>query len=244
MQIRFVQNYGTNIVFSEPWRNVTGLTINEEGDWTIEMEFSSGNYLPGVHELSVKAIDSAGNEKISKVQFVTDNCVHREDGATICDFSNPVQNDAETIYAELNATDPPYMIAWVTAGVSLLAVLVSLVVIASAMSGPKKKKGDDDDAGDDWMNEFIGTSAEPDMAEITGGAPAKSESQTSSVEDEDPFAVNVIQPKRRRKKKEEPEDDDDGEDEEVDWEEGESPRKRPRKRRAPTRKKPARRKRS
>ena len=244
MQIRFVQNYGTNIVFTEPWRNVTGLTINEEGDWTIEMEFSSGNYLPGVHELSVKAVDSAGNEKISKVQFVTDNCVHREDGATICDFSNPVENDAETIYAELNATDPPYMIAWVTAGVSLLAVLVSLVVIASAMSGPKKKKGDDDDVGDDWMNEFIGTSAEPDMAEITGGAPAKSESQTSSVEDEDPFAVNVVQPKRRRKKKDEPEDDDDGEDEEVDWEEGESPRKKPRKRRAPTRKKPARRKRS
>ena len=239
MQVRFVQNYGTPQVFTEPWRNVTGLTINEDGDWTIEMEFSSGNYVPGVHEVSVKAVDSAGNEKIAKVQFITDNCVHRDDGATKCDYTDPVRDDAETVYAELNATDPPYMIAWITAGVSLLAVLVSLVVIATAMSGPKKKKGDDDDVGDDWMNEFIGTSSEPDMAVITGTAPTEEKSKSESVDDDDPFAVNVVQPKRRRKKKEEPEDE-----EEVVWEEGESPRKKPRRRRAPARKKPARRKRS
>ena len=55
MQLRFVQNYGTNSEVTEPWRNVTGLTINEDGDWTIEMIFSSGNFLPGVHEVSVKA---------------------------------------------------------------------------------------------------------------------------------------------------------------------------------------------
>ena len=79
------------------------------------------------------------------------------------------------------------------------------------------------------MNEFIGTSAEPDMA-ITGTAPAedKSESKsTQAVDDDDPFAVNIVQPKRRRKKKASDDDDDDGEDDEVDWEEGESPRKRP-----------------
>ena len=76
------------------------------------MEFNSANYLPGIHELSVKAVDSAGNEKITKVQFVTDNCVQRQsDGATVCEYSDPVQEDAETIYPELNATDPPYMIA-------------------------------------------------------------------------------------------------------------------------------------
>ena len=251
MQIRFVQNYGTSDLFTEPWRDVTDLTINEEGDWTIQMEFNSANYLPGVHELSVKAVDSAGNEKITKVQFVTDNCVQRQsDGATVCDYSDPVQEDAETIYPELNATDPPYMIAWVTAGVSLLAVLVSLLVISTTMAAPKKKKGDEDDVGDDWMNEFIGTSAEPDMAAITGTAPAENKSEsksTQAVDDDDPFAVNVVQPKRRRKKKasdDDDDDDDDGEDEEVDWEEGESPRKRPRKRRAPARKRPARRKRS
>ena len=97
------------------------------------------------------------------------------DGSTVCEYSNPVPEDPETVYPELNATDPPYMIAWVTAGVSFLAVIVSLFVISSAMSGPKKKKDDDDDVGDDWMSEFIGTSYEPDMAEITGTAPASVE---------------------------------------------------------------------
>ena len=209
---------------------------------------------PGVHEVSVKAVDSAGNERTTKVKFVTDFCRQRvSDGSTVCKYSNPVAEEPETIYPELNATAPPYMIAWVTAGVSLLAVLVSLVVITTAMSGPKKKKGDDDDdVGDDWMNEFIGTSSEPDMAAITGTAPKeeKKEEQKSAPQDDedDPFAVNTIQPKRRRKKKasddDDEDDDDDGEDEEVDWEEGEAPRKRPRKRRAAPRRRPPKRKRS
>ena len=210
MQIRFVQNYGTSSSVTEPWRDVTGLTINEDGDWTIEMAVSSGNYLPGMHEVSVKATDSAGNERTQKVKFITDWCRHRGDGETICEYSNPVESDPEVVYPELNATDPPYMIAWVTAGISLLAVIASLFVISSAMSGPKKKKGDDDDEGDDWMNEFIGTSAEPDMAEITGGAPAeKKKEATPEPEEDDPFAVNVIQPKRRRKKSSDDDDDDD-----------------------------------
>ena len=152
MQMRFVQNYGTSSSVTEPWRNVSGITINDDGDWTIEMVFSSGNFLPGLHEVSVKAIDSAGNERTSKIQFVTDWCRHRlSDGSTVCEYSNPVPEDPETVYPELNATDPPYMIAWITAGVSFLAVIVSLFVISSAMSGPKKKKDDDDDVGDDWI---------------------------------------------------------------------------------------------
>ena len=125
------------------------------------------------------------------------------------------------------------MIAWITAGVSLLAVLVSLAVIASAMSGPKKKKGDEEDIGDDWMNEFIGTSSEPDMAAITGTAPAENKTEsTTAVDDEDPFAVNVVQPKRRRKKAADADDEDDEE----------APKRRTPKRRAPNRKRPARRK--
>ena len=141
MQMRFVQNYGTSSAVTEPWRNATGISINEDGDWTMEMMFSSSNFLPGVHEVSVKAVDSAGNERTTKVQFVTDLCLQRvSDGTTICEYSNPVAEEPETIYPELNATDPPYMIAWVTAGVSLLAVIVCLVVISTAMAAPKKKK--------------------------------------------------------------------------------------------------------
>jgi len=239
MQMRFVQNYGnSDSMVTEPWRNATGITISEEGDWTMQMVFPSGNFLPGIHEVSVKAIDSAGNERTSKVKFAVDWCIHRvSDGTTICEHSNPVAEEPETIYPELNATDPPYMIAWVTAGVSLLAVLVSLVVIVTAMSGPKKKK-DEDDVGDDWMNEFIGTSAEPDMAEITGTAPREEKISAPEDDDEDPFAVNVSQPKRRRKKQVVEDDDDDDDDDD------DRPRRKPRKRRSAPRRRPPKRKRS
>ena len=78
MQMRFVQNYGTSSSVTEPWRNVTGLTINEEdGDWTFEMSFSSGNFLPGVHEVSVKAVDSAGNERTTKKSVRLNFCRQR-----------------------------------------------------------------------------------------------------------------------------------------------------------------------
>ena len=249
MQMRFVQNYGTSSTVTEPWRDVTGLSINDDGDWTFEMIFSSGNFLPGIHEVSVKAIDSAGNERTQKVQFLTDWCRHRDDGSTICEYTNPVKDEPEVIYPELNATDPPYMIAWVASGISFLAVLASLFVISAAMSGPKKKKGEEDDEGDEWMNEFIGTSAEPDMGEITGGEPtaeSKTQSAVETDEEDDPFAVNQIKPKRRRKKAAEDEDDDDDDDDEeeedMDWEEGKSPKKK--KRRAVGRKKVVKRKKS
>ena len=250
MEMRFVQNYGTSSAVTEPWRTVTGLSINDDGDWTFEMAYPSGNFQPGVHELSVKAIDNAGNERIEKVQFTTDWCRHRDDGVTICEYSNPVQAEPDVIYPELNVTDPPYMVAWVTAGVSFLAVIASLLVISSAMSGPKRKKkgDDDDDEGDDWMNEFIGTSSEPDMAEITGGAPTVTEEKpadkTANIEDEDdPFAVNVFQPKRRKTKKGSKEDDDDDDDDDNDDDDDdEAPKKK--KRRAASRRKPIKRKKS
>ena len=136
------------------------------------------------------------------------------------------------------------MIAYITAGVSLLAVITCLVVISTAMSGPKKKGDEELDEGDDWMSEFIGTSAEPDMAAITGTAPAEEKTEQKAMDDDDddddPFAVNVVQPKRRRKKSkkddDDDDDDDDGEEEDVDWDEGGSPRKRAKRRSAPKRK--------
>ncbi len=242
MQMRFVQNYGEWNAVTEPWRDVYGVTVTEDGDWTIEMEFNSGNFLPGVHQVSVKAVDTAGNERITSIQFITDWCRHREDGETICEFTNPVQADPDVEFRDLNSTDPPYMIAYITAGVSLLAVITCLIVISTAMSAPKKKGDEELDEGDDWMSEFIGTSAEPDMAAITGTAPAEEKTEQKAMDDDDddddPFAVNVIQPKRRRKKskKDDDDDDDDVEDEDVDWDEGGSPRKRAKRRASPKRK--------
>jgi hypothetical protein len=215
MQIRFIRNFGEANMVSEPWRNVSGLTIAENGDWTIAMEYNSGNFLSGVHEVQVKATDSAGNERSSKVRFVVDNCQHRSDGKTICEYSEPVQDDAEQLVAVYNLTDPPFMVAWVTAGMAFLAIIVSLMVIGTAMSGPKKKKsGDDDDEDEDWMKEFVGTSQDPDMDAITGGEKEeepKEESKAMAVESEedDPFAVNTLTQKRRRKKSSDDDDDDD-----------------------------------
>ena len=141
MQMRFVQNYGNPVTaVTEPWRDVSGITINDDGDWTIDMEFNSGSFLPGTHQVSVKAIDTAGNERTKNVIFIVDWCRHRDDGETICEFTNPVADEPEEIYRDLNSTDPPYMIAYVTAGVSLLAVVTCLFVIATAMSGQRKAK--------------------------------------------------------------------------------------------------------
>lgn len=237
MQIRFIQNYGTGNSVVEPWRNVTGLTISEDGDWSIDMEFSAGNYMSGVHQVSVKAIDKAGNVRSASVTFVVDKCEHREDGMTICEHENPVPEDPGVIYPELNMTDPPYMITWITAGVSFFTVLVCLMVISTSMKGPKTK-GDDEDEEEDWMSEFIGTSSEPDMEAITGGAPKEEKVvEPEEDDDEDPFAVNKTQQKRRRKKK----DDDEGEDEDMEWEDGKSPKKKS-KRKSPKRKAPKRKK--
>ena len=73
----------------------------------MEMAFSAGNFDPGTHEVSVRATDVAGNQRISKVLFITDNCVHLLNGSTACVYTNPVPEDPGVIYPELNATDPP-----------------------------------------------------------------------------------------------------------------------------------------
>ena len=91
MLLLYISSYSSGLKYevTEPWRNVTGLTISEDGDWTFEMSFSSGNFNPGVHEVAVKAVDSAGNQRTTKVKFVTDECVQRvSDGSTVCKYSN------------------------------------------------------------------------------------------------------------------------------------------------------------
>ncbi|MDP6869495.1 MAG: hypothetical protein QGI21_01825 [Candidatus Poseidoniaceae archaeon] len=237
MKMRFIQNYGTSSAVTEPWRNVTGLEVSDDGDWIIQMSFSSGNFLPGLHEVSVKATDEAGNERTERVKFITDFCRHRWDGETICEYSNPVPDEPEVIYPELNATDPPYMVGWISAGASGLSMLIMLLVIASAMKGPKKKKDDDDEDDNNWMAEFIGTSSDPDMDLIAGvSKPEEEKKSESAIEDDekdDPFAVNITQPKRRRKKSKDEDEDEDDDDEK------ESKKKR---KKSPKRRKPARRK--
>ena len=70
------------------------------------------------------------------------------------------------------------------------------------MRALKKKKSDDEYDDDDWMAEFIGTTQEVDMDSITQTKPVvEEEKDIPDIEEEDeddPFAVNVIQRKTRR----------------------------------------------
>ena len=242
MQMRFVQNYGTSNSISEPWREVSGLNVAANGDWTFEMDFNAANFLPGIHQVSVRGEDAAGNARETNVKFVVDWCRHREDGSTVCEYSNPVDMDPDPIVMTYNVSDPPFIITWITAGVSLLAVIVSLMVISTSMKGPKKR-GDDEDVNEDWMSEFIGTSSEPDMEAITGGKPPEEKKEDKTPEpvddEDDPFAVNVVQRRERRKKK--PKDDDDDDDDDDDEEDDKNSKrkkgKRKGKRRSAKRKK-------
>ena len=230
-QYKFTYNYGTGNSQSTPWSEATSVT-DLDGDnrsMAFDMEFSAGNFEPGQHAVYVRAIDSAGNEVSKNVIFVVDQCRHRLDGTTSCNYVESLQPEPEPVIIKPSMSDPPYVLVWVLTGVFVASLLVMALIIQTSMSGPKKKKskGDDDDEDDDWMSEFIGTSQELDMGAVTdtsGGdkkEEEKKETAPAEAEDEDdPFAVNLVQRKTRNKKEvveEEDDDDDDDDDNMFDW---------------------------
>ena len=230
-QYKFTYNYGTGNSQSTPWSEATSVT-DLDGDnrsMVFDMEFSAGNFEPGQHAVYVRAIDSAGNEVSKNVIFVVDQCRHRLDGTTSCNYVESLQPEPEPVIIKPSMSDPPYVLVWVLTGVFVASLLVMALIIQTSMSGPKKKKskGDDDDEDDDWMSEFIGTSQELDMGAVTdtsGGdkkEEEKKETAPAEAEDEDdPFAVNLVQRKTRNKKEvveEEDDDDDDDDDNMFDW---------------------------
>ena len=202
-KVKFLRNYGTSSSVNEPWRNVTGLVKSEDNrEWAFEMEYASGNFEYGSHQVTVRAIDVAGNEMEFSVVFVVDWCRHREDGITVCEYENPVAEEPETIYLEPSYSDAPYTIVWAVSGVSFFSIIVAAIVIITAMSAPKKKKTTDEEE-DNWMSEFIGTSAEPDMDAITNTQSKEQAKPVSNDEDEDdPFdTVNKLERKLDPKSK-------------------------------------------
>jgi hypothetical protein len=190
----------------------------------MDLEFSAGNFLPGSHFVLVWVLDSAGNECLVNVIFVVDDCRNRLDGTTMCNYVEALKDELEPEVITPSFTDPPYVLVWILTGVFVLSLLIMLFVIQTSMSGPKKKKskGDEED-DDDWMSEFIGTSQDVDMDSVTNTtSPDEKSMQTekSEVEEEDPFAVNLIERKTRPKKGETEasaaeEDEEDG----IDWSE-------------------------
>ena len=236
-QYKFTYNYGTGNTQSTPWSEATSVT-NLEGDnrsMVLDMEFSAGNFEPGQHAVFVRAIDSAGNEISKNVVFVVDQCRHRLDGTTSCNYVESLQPEPEPEIIKPSMTDPPYVLVWVLTGVFVVSLLVMMLIIQTSMSGPKKKKSKDGDEeeDDDWMSEFIGTTQDLDMASVTdtSGGKKEDEKKTSVAaeedEEEDPFAVNVVQRKTRSKKAAVEEEEDDDDDDMFDWSEDEEEEQEP-----------------
>ena len=240
LQIKFVRNYGAAGTVNEPWRNVTGLNILNENnnEWSFQMEFAAGNFEFGQHQVIIRAIDSAGNEKDGSVIFIVDWCRHREDGETICENENPVPDEPEVIYTDPTFADAPYTIVWIIAGVSIFSLLAAAMILITSLSAPRKKRGGDEDEDEDWMSEFIGTSADPDMDDIATGGGAKEEKSVAATpeveEEEDPFdTANKLERKTRPKKKkvldipDEEEEEEDIDDFGFDDDESESAMQKP-----------------
>ncbi len=223
-QYKLVYHYGgvSGNALSTPWSDVDGITdLNGDNtSLTMDLDLTSGSFSPGQHAVSVRAIDSAGNEVTKTVQFIVDYCRNTLNGTTYCSYEEQLAPPLEPLVIGPGFTDPPYVVVWAIAGLTVLAWIVALMVISTGMSGPKKKKkGDDEDGDEDWMSEFIGTSSELDMAEITDVSAPKEEEQkeTQEVEDEDdPFAVNKTQRKTRPKKGDDDDDDDDDDEDDID----------------------------
>ena len=258
----------TGITSTSPWADAEGIT-DVEGDLSTlvsDMDFSAGTFDAGQHAITVRGIDTAGNEVSQRVVFVVDFCRNNLEGETVCTFEEDLKEAPEPEQITPSLSDPPYLLVWIAVAVNILLFIVALMIVQTSMSGPKKKKaGEEED--EDWMSEFIGTSQDLDMDAITGTGAAKepeneekkeeaSEPEPEAEQDEDdPFAVNLVQRKTRRKKKEvidevaadeaegifwgDDDDDEDDEDDEEEEDEEPAPRKRPVRKR-PARKAPTR----
>ena len=232
-QYRFTYNYGSGAVSTSPWtipQNLQDL-YGDNSSIVIDEKINSGNFDPGQHSVTFRAIDTAGNEVSSQVIFVVDQCRNTLNGTTVCNYVEALKPDPEPVIVNPSFSDPPYIMVWVLSGLVLFSIIIMLVVIRTSMRGPKRGSDDDMDE-DDWMSEFIGTSQDVDMDAITQTV-QKDIPQVEEEEEEDPFAVNVPSRKSRRRKApevvEEEDDEDDeaffGLDDEEDLEE-EKPKKR------------------
>ena len=217
-QYKLVYHYGgiSGNALSTPWSDVDEITdLNGDNtSLTMDLDLTSGSFSPGQHAVSVRAIDSAGNEVTKTVQFIVDYCRNTPNGTTYCSYEEQLAPPLEPLVIEPGFTDPPYVVVWVIASLTIVAWIVALMVISTGMSGPKKKKkkGEDEGEDEDWMSEFIGTSQGLDMATVTDTSGDKSEEKAVEEEEDDPFAVNKTQRKTRSKKSEVVDDDDDDDD--------------------------------
>ena len=236
-EYRFTYNYASGSSSTSPWTTPEEIQ-DVDGDnksLVMDVPINSGNFPSGQHAVTFRAIDSAGNQVLSQVVFVVDNCRNSLEGTTVCNYVESLKPEPEPVVVNPSFSDPPYIMVWVLSGIVLFSLVMMLLVIRTSMKTPKKSSGDDEDE-DDWMSEFIGTTQTVDMDLITQTQPTEKELPTieeeEPEEEEDPFAVNVSTRKSRRRKapvvEEEEEEDEDpffGLDDD-DEEEEEKPKKR------------------
>jgi len=207
LQIKFTYNYRQANQATSPWMNFADSQLTwYDNSVAFTYSISSADFQPGEHRVEIKVTDYGGNERQAGVTFLVDSCHHTVNGTTVCAYELAIKPEPEPIIEEVSFSDPPYIFVFGLAGLNVLSFILVLLVMTIAMSRGRSRD-DDEDEGDDWMKEFIGTSAEPDMDEIAGaGATPEDESKSIPEVDEeddedDPFAVNVLQRKSRRRKK-------------------------------------------
>ena len=76
----------------------------------------------------------------------------------MCSYEEGLKPPVEPETITPSYSDPPYVLVWIIGIVNVLAIVVSLMIVQTSMSGPKKKKrGDDDEDDESWMAEFKST---------------------------------------------------------------------------------------
>ena len=233
-QYRFTYNYGSGSTSTSPWTTPDEIQdiFGDNSSLVMDVPINAGNFESGQHAVTFRAIDSAGNQVLSQVIFVVDNCRNRLDGTTVCNYEESLKPEPEPVIVNPSYSDPPYVMVWALSGIVFFSLVTMLLVIRTSMKGPKKSSGDDEDE-DDWMSEFIGTTQTVDMDELTQTQPTQKELPTieeEEEEEEDPFAVNVPTRKSRRRKAPVVEEEEDEDDDPFfgldDEEEEEKPKKR------------------
>ena len=211
IQIRFTRNVDTAGEVVEAWQKLDVLYDegSEENQVSFFVTYAAKNFEIGEHMLEVQALDLAGNEDIKSVEFFVDRCEQIETGELQCVYAESLKAEPEPEPIELEALSPPYMFAYILAAFNIFAFVMIIVTLMTAGRSPSS---DEEEEGEDWMKEFIGTSAEPDMDSIMDTGSGKSDpmeseegasedSKTLDDDDDDLFGAAAPKPKRRERKK-------------------------------------------
>ncbi|RAH14371.1 MAG: hypothetical protein CMB56_005635 [Methanobacteriota archaeon] len=204
IQIRFTRNLRTENVIEETWQNLDVLIDeeSEENSASFFVTYAAKNFEMGEHRLEIQAVDFAGNTDYKSIEFYVDRCEQLDTGELKCVFADSLEPEPEPEPVELEALAPPYMFTYVLAAFNIFAFIM---IIATLFTAGRSPSSEDDDEGEDWMKEFIGTSAEPDLDSIMDtsvksdpGEP--NESKSLDEDDDDLFGESAPKPKNRRER--------------------------------------------